>query len=151
MKIVDVRSAIAAIPRRRPLVTSYGDSPHTVTAVVQAFTDEGITGIGQKVGPASDCGDSAESVEANIDEYPRSAVVGEDPFDIERLFVVMHRALRGTYYPMTAVEYALWEIKGKALDVPVYQLLGGRCQPGTPLHAVICRILWSEPGRSRPD
>lgn len=135
MKIVDVRSTIVSLPRRRPLVTSYGASPDTTTVVAQVYTDEGITGIGQTVASAPFFGDTAEAIKANIDKYLRPALVGEDPFDIERLFGVMHRALRGTYYPITAVDIALWDIKGKALGVPVYQLLGGRCQAGTPLHA----------------
>lgn len=139
MKIADVRSTIASLERRRPLNTSYGESPCTTTVVVQVYTDEGITGIGQTVAPAPFYGDTAEAIKANIDKYLRPAVLGENPFDIERLFDLMYRSLRGGRYPITAVEYALWDIKGKALGVPVYQLLGGRCRAGSPLHAFMGR------------
>jgi L-alanine-DL-glutamate epimerase-like enolase superfamily enzyme len=140
MKIVDVRSTIAAVQRRRPLKTSYGESPATVTVIAQVFTDEGITGIGQTVAPAPFFGDTAEAIKVNIDKYLRPAVLGQDPFDIERLFDLMYRALRGTRYPITAVEFALWDIKGKALNVPVYQLLGGKFSAGIPLHAFVERM-----------
>ena len=56
----------------------------------------------------------------------------------------MVQSLRGNLYPITAVEYALWDIKGKALEVPVYQLLGGRCNAGAPLHAFVERMSVTE-------
>jgi len=139
VRIVQVRSTIAAIPRRRALRTSYGESPDTVTVVVQVYTDERIAGVGQTVAPAPWCGETAEAIKAAVDKYLAPAVLGEDPCDIERLFLRMDRALRGARYAITAVEYALWDIKGKALGVPVYQLLGGKCRAGAPLHAFVER------------
>ncbi len=140
MKIVDVRSTIVAIKRRKPLKTAYGEMPCTTTVVVQVYTDEGITGVGQTVAPAPWYGESAEAIKVNVDKYLRPAVLDQDPFNIEGLFDRMYRSLRDTRYPITAVEYALWDIKGKALQVPVYQLLGGRCNPGAPLHAFVERM-----------
>jgi len=139
MKIVDVRSTIADLQRRRLLNTAYGESPDTTTVVVQVYTDEGITGVGQTVAPAPFYGDTAEAIKVNIDKYLRPSLLGQDPFDIERLFGLMYRSLRGGRYPITALEYALWDIKGKALNVPVYQLLGGKCCAGAPLHAFMGR------------
>jgi muconate cycloisomerase len=140
MKIVDIRSTIASLPRRRPLKTAYGEMPDTTTVVAQVYTDEGVTGIGQTVAPAPWYGETAEAIKANIDKYLSPALVGEDPFDIEHLFVRMYRALRGGLYAITALEYALWDIKGKALNVPVYQLLGGRCSQGALLHGFVERM-----------
>jgi L-alanine-DL-glutamate epimerase-like enolase superfamily enzyme len=140
MKIVDVRSTIADVQRRNPLKTAYGEMPCTTTVVVQVYTDEGITGVGQTVAPAPWYGETAEAIKVNIDKYLRPAVLGQDPFDLERLFDLMYTSLRGARYPITAVEYALWDIKGKALNVPVYQLLGGKCCAGAPLHAFVERM-----------
>ncbi|MBC7225083.1 MAG: chloromuconate cycloisomerase, partial [Anaerolineae bacterium] len=139
MKIVDIRSTIAAIPRARSLKTSYGESPHTVTVVVQVYTDEGITGVGQTVAPAPWYGETAEAIKAAVDRYLGPAILGEDPRNIEHLFLRMEQALRGARYAITAVEYALWDIKGKALGVPVYELLGGKCRDGAALHAFVER------------
>lgn len=139
MKITEVRSIIVGISRSRSLKTAYGEMPDTVTVVTQVFTDEGITGYGQTVASAPWSGDTAEAIKAGIDLYIAPAIIGENPFDIERLFIRMYESLRGSNHAITAVEYALWDIKGKALGVPVYQLLGGRCTPGAPLHAFVER------------
>ena len=139
MKITEVRSTIVAIQRRKALKTTYGASPNTVTVVAQVFTDEGITGIGQTVAPAPWYGKSAEAIKSDIDRFLQPAIVGSHPFDIERLFITMNQALREAHYAITAIEYALWDIKGKALGVPVYQLLGGACMPGARLHAFVER------------
>jgi len=134
MKITAVRTTIVRIPRRRALLTVYGESPDTATVVVQVSTDAGLTGIGQTIAPAPFYGDSVEVIQAGIEHYLAPALPGEDPFAIEKLFAKMQRLSVGPY-AITAVEMALWDIKGLALGVPVYELLGGRCMPGARLHA----------------
>ncbi|MEM7112480.1 MAG: enolase C-terminal domain-like protein [Chloroflexota bacterium] len=139
MKISGWQSTIVAIPRQRPLKTTYGESPDTVTVVLQLHTDEGITGLGQTVAPAPWYGETAESIKINIDRYIMPAIVGMDPLAIEAVFAQMVTALRGANYAYTAIDYALWDIKGKALNVPVYTLLGGPCTSGALLHALVER------------
>ncbi|MFN8496372.1 MAG: enolase C-terminal domain-like protein [Anaerolineae bacterium] len=58
------------------------------------------------------------------------AAACEDPRDIERVVGKMHKALPHHYSSHAAVEFALWDLKGKALGVPVYQLLGGKVRDG---------------------
>ena len=121
---------------------------------VKVETDEGIYGVGEaglkRRGPA-------------IAEVVRSFspdVIGQDPFRIEHLWQVM---FRGGFFPggvvqssaVSAVDIALWDIKGKALGVPVYELLGGRtrdkvaCYPhagGGDIEALVenCKLRQSE-------
>ncbi|WP_345230758.1 hypothetical protein [Olivibacter ginsenosidimutans] len=60
----------------------------------------------------------------------RQMMIGQDPFQIERIW---QNVYRGMFYPpgreklhaLGALEMALWDLKGKALGVPVYDLLGG--------------------------
>ena len=57
-------------------------------------------------------------------------IIGEDAGRIERLWQMMYRGLsypagRENSTPLGAIDLALWDIKGKALGVPVYELLGG--------------------------
>ncbi len=139
MKISEVSATIVNIARRRALKTAYGSSPRTNTVVVQMRTDEGITGIGQTVAPAPWGGDTAEAIKHHIERYLAPALLDEDPFNIERLHQKMFQALRGANNAITALDFALWDLKGKAFGVPVYQLLGGACMPGAVLHGFVER------------
>ena len=111
---------------------------------MQVYTDERIAGIGrigQTLSHAPHYGDTAESIKANIDNYIRPAILGHHPFNVESLFETMHKSIgKSTLYPITAVEFALCDIKGKAFNVPVYQLLGGKCCDGAPLHGLADRL-----------
>lgn len=86
--------------------------------VVVVETDAGLTGIGE--------GGSHDTI-----EQCAGMLIGEDPFRIEHVWQMM---LRGYFYPagreklhaLGALDVALWDLKGKALGVPVYDLLGGR-------------------------
>ena len=102
------------------------------TLVVKVHTDAGLTGVGEV--------DSSAHVARAIIEAPLShkicrglaeCVVGQDPFEIDRL---IHRMYEGSIFfgrqgaviqAMSGVEIALWDIAGKATGRPVYQLLGG--------------------------
>lgn len=85
--------------------------------IVEIETSSGIIGIGE--------GGSKDMI-----EQCAQMIIGEDPFRIEHLWQLLYR---GMFYPpgreklhaLGALEMALWDIKGKALNVPVYDLLGG--------------------------
>src|SRR5689334_5862020 len=85
--------------------------------IVEIETDGGIVGIGE--GGFKDV----------IDQCARM-IIGEDPFRIEHIWQDLYR---GMFYPpgrekihaIGTLDMALWDIKGKALGVPVYELLGG--------------------------
>lgn len=92
---------------------------------VRLHTDEGIIGIGEP----SCCGKDRAVIGAVQDLTPY--LIGSNPFEIERLWNQMYRTCiwRGGPVLMAAlsgVEHALWDIKGKALGVPVWELLGGK-------------------------
>ena len=139
MKITAIDSTVVNIARSRDLATAYGVSSTTNTVVAQVRTDEGITGIGQTVAPAPWGGDPVEVVKHHIDRYLAPAIIGEDPFDIERLHQLMFQFMRSAVNARTALDFALWDIKGLALGVPVYQLLGGACRPGALCHGFVER------------
>ena len=100
---------------------------------VKIATDTGITGVGEG-------GGWPEVVEKGIQEV-KHFLIGEDPFAIERLWLriydVLHShgltgAVRGGV--LSAIDMALWDIKGKALGVPVYELLGGKVWDRIPVY-----------------
>ena len=88
-------------------------------------TDEGIVGWGEPVVEGR-----AHTVAAAVDELA-DYLVGKDPRQIEDHWTVLYRGgfYRGGAVHMSAlagIDQALWDIKGKALGVPVYELLGGK-------------------------
>ncbi|GAE62118.1 hypothetical protein XPN_4024 [Xanthomonas arboricola pv. pruni MAFF 301427] len=103
-------------------LTTYHAAPRWLFLKVE--TDEGITGWGEPVIEGR-----ARSVEAAVHELA-GYVIGKDPARINDLWQTMYRAgfYRGGAILMSAIagiDQALWDIKGKALGVPVYELLGG--------------------------
>jgi galactonate dehydratase len=106
-----------------PLVVNVG-SRNWLFVVVE--TDDGLSGVGEGSLPAHPL-----AVAAAVEEY-REYVVGEDPARIQHLWQLMYRQpfFRSgavTLSAMSAIEQALWDIKGKVAGLPVYELLGGRC------------------------
>jgi galactonate dehydratase len=92
---------------------------------VKVYTDEGITGLGEGSG-------WPRVVETAINDL-KPIVIGEDPMNIERIWQKMLVSTMGagmTGTPgsgsMNAIDMALWDIKGKALNTPVWNLLGGK-------------------------
>ncbi len=130
MKIVDVRTTVVSIPRAATLTTSYGSTGAAITVAVELETDAGLTGIGQTAVAPRSYGETAEGMAANIMAHLAPAVIGESPLDIERLTHKMDAALPHHWSSHAGVEFALWDLKGKALGVPVYQLLGGKVRDG---------------------
>ena len=133
MKITDVRTTVVSIPRAATLTTSYGSTGSAITVVVELLTDEDITGIGQTAVAPCSYGETAEGIAVNIQKHLAPAIVGETPFDIERLTAKMQAALPDHWSSHAGIDFALWDLKGKALGVPVYQLLGGKVRDGLDL------------------
>ncbi|CAN5809696.1 dipeptide epimerase [soil metagenome] len=125
---IEVRAI--AVERTTTLTTAYGPRNDATTVLVQIQTDDGITGVGQAIVDQPYYGESAEGMVANIRTHLAPLLLGEDPFAIARLNDMLSRALPGHNASRSALEMALWDIKGKALRVPVYQLLGGKLRDG---------------------
>lgn len=100
--------------------------------VVRIHTDAGISGIGQTA-----CWGYPEAVEQIVQRFS-GYLVGQDPFRIEHHWQYLYRMspFRGTALSgaISAVDIALWDIKGKHFEVPVWELLGGKCRDKIRLH-----------------
>lgn len=133
MKITDLEVMVVSLPRTDALTTSYSTATGATTVLVRLHTDNGLTGIGQTAVAPRSYGETAEGIQANILTHLAPAVTGEDPRNVERLVDRMERALPDHWSSHAGVEFALWDLKGKALGVPVYQLLGGKVREGVDL------------------
>ncbi len=135
MKITDVEVIILESPTVYGMAEGATDSHGPkYAALVKVHTDEGITGI-------SDCDTHPHVVKAIIEiptyipafaEGLKYAVIGENPFEVERIWRKMYRysfyhGRRGAaIQAMSAIDNAIWDIIGKAVNQPVSVMLGGR-------------------------
>lgn len=97
---------------------------------VKLVTDEGITGLGEATG-----GLETAPIQAQLNEVS-SFILGEDPLNPSRLWQKLYKAtFLNTSIAMSAVEIACWDILGKHLNAPVWQLLGGKQRPRLRVYA----------------
>jgi galactonate dehydratase len=97
---------------------------------VKVCTDEGLSGIGEATS-----GFSTKSNEAEARELSRF-VIGEDPLQPETLWQKMYKGLfLHVDVVMNAIEIACWDILGKSLNSPLWQLLGGKQRPRLRVYA----------------
>ena len=135
MKITDVRPWIVTGP---PTDAASGPAAHLQQYIfVQVDTDEGLTGWGEVT---TYPGLVANRAVAAMVREVRPVLVGEDPSRIEaiwhklfRLFTYM--GTRGaTTATISGIDIALWDIRGQALGLPIYELLGGPVRDTIPLY-----------------
>lgn len=127
--------------------TTGGELPWT-PVIIRANTDEGINGLGE-VGLAYGTGHSAGAAMAkNLCE---NFIIGADPFNTEAIWDKMFRSsfwAQGggpvVFGGMSAIDTAMWDIKGKALGVPVYKLLGGKTNDNLRTYASQIQAGWDK-------
>ena len=119
-RIVDLRTTVID-----------GNYPWTI---VEIETDAGVTGIGEAY--------PSPGVTEIITDFLKPVLVGQPPVDVERLYQLMRESLSGrgsqagvATIAISGVELALWDAAGKLLDVPVYQLLGGKVRDTVTVYA----------------
>ena len=137
MKITAIRATRVTIPMDIPFFWSVGLYPGTSKTIIEVETDEGIVGLGES--PSWDC---AEVIDKNM--APR--LIGQDPIDIagcEMQCVPEWRVVQNTddasvVKAFGGIEMALWDIRGKAWNKPLYELLGGAVRKQIPFTEYFC-------------
>lgn len=101
-------------------------------AIVRVFTDEGIVGLGEVSCTPGWSGEDHVTACHLIRTYLEPALVGRDPLDIARLSALMARVLANNPFTRAGVEMALWDILGRAANLPLYRLWGGGHRDSVP-------------------
>jgi L-Ala-D/L-Glu epimerase len=123
MKITGLRTDLVRVPLTQPAKWSGGTRMAAPAVLLTLETDEGLTGYGEAVGP------TLAPLQTVLEVEFRPFLIGADPLRTE---LMLHRLEELTVnwaafgaYAISAVEMALLDLKGKALDTPLVNLLGG--------------------------
>jgi L-rhamnonate dehydratase len=127
VKITNVEAIYVRLPEVKQQTDSGQDA-----LIVRVETDAGIQGIGEvDSSPLAAKGAIEGPYSHTITTGLKHLLIGEDPFETEKLWYKMYNAniysgRRGVaVHAMSGIDMALWDIKGKALGLPVWKLLGG--------------------------
>ncbi len=103
--------------------------------LLQLFTDEGVYGLGEAItlGPFYSSESQGTCIDLITNYFFPKALEGENPFNIDKIVYNMDKAATGHSIAKTCVDMAVHDIMGKALNVPLYQLIGGKFTDKIPL------------------
>jgi len=129
MKITSIKSHVLRYELDKELGYSQQYYKHRTTHLVCVETDEGITGWGECFGP----GNIALANKFIIENVISPIVSGEDPTNKEKIWHKVYNLLRDSgqkgmpVQALSGLDIALWDILGKKSKLPLYQLIGGKC------------------------
>lgn len=131
MRITSVQTTPVHVPLREPLKWTGGIRESASGLIVELHTDDGLVGVGEAPGP------TLPAIQTIIERELQQFLLGQDPLRTEWLLHRMEEYARNwsglAAYAIAGVELALLDLKGKALDVPVVELLGGVCRSTVPV------------------
>lgn len=111
--------------------SSYGASLVDAFAI-EIHTDEGVTGVGG-TSIMRIAGETPEGFVALMNHLIAPFLIGKDPFDIEAIMDELGKVCREPLRAHVGVDLALYDLMGKALNVPVYKLIGGAFRKEVPI------------------
>jgi len=131
LRITSVQTTAVRVPLREPLKWTGGIRESASGLIVEVHTDEGVVGIGEAPGP------TLPAIQAIIDSEFAQFLVDQDPLRIEWILHRLEEYSRNwagvAAYAIAGIELALHDLKGKALGVPVAELLGGFGRESVPV------------------
>ncbi|MBT8354477.1 MAG: mandelate racemase/muconate lactonizing enzyme family protein [Desulfofustis sp.] len=136
MKITGIKSHVLHYPLEEELGYSQQYYTSRTTHLVEVKTDEGITGWGECFGG----GNVALANRVIVEQVIQPMIIGMDPLDREVIWHKVYNLLRDhgqkgmPIQSLSGVDIALWDIAGKALGLPVYQVLGGAFRESIPVY-----------------
>lgn len=136
MKVIDVKAIILSVKLPEPVMDANYIFPSRSCVLIKVSTDEGIVGIGE----ACCIGGPPITTKIIVEEELSSYIIGEDPSQVERLWDTMYRrsiqhGRKGAVIAaISGIDIALWDIRGKICNLPIYKILGNY-SPQVPAYA----------------
>ena len=124
MKITDVKVEVIQIPMKKPFRIAFAVQDHSVNVLVKIMTDEGLYGIGEAAPFEPVTGENSATV-LEVLKLFKQGLIGMDPMNIEGIHLMMDRLISGNTSAKAAIDIALYDLKGKVMNQPLYKVLGG--------------------------
>ncbi len=139
MKITQVETIPVLVPLKQGLTTKTAHGEHVVSpyVIVRLQTDDGLVGVGEATLSPRWSGETSPGCRAVVEGLMAPLLIGRDPREFNSLRHAVERCCVHNPFTKAAVEMALWDLCGKALGVPVYQLLGGKVREEIPIKMVV--------------
>ena len=135
MKITGIETIAVRVPLHPRFVIQGALGKHEASPylLLKVHTSEGVTGLGEVSATGIWSGEDAVTAKHVVETYLAPALVGQDAREIEQLTMRLRRAVAGNPFTRAGVEMALWDLLGKAANLPVYRLLGGPVRSSVPI------------------
>ena len=137
MKISSVEIYAIELPLIEPFIISYDTYDTMPSIIVKMTTDEGIVGDGEAGPDEHVTGETGESTYMVLKHQLAPVVIGQDPCSFEKIHELMDKTVYQVPAAKAAIDIACFDIAGKKLNVPVYQLIGGRYHEKFPITHVL--------------
>lgn len=146
MKITKVECIPVTLKLHKEVMMSGGALKGSTCVLVKIHTDEGIVGIADSGGTSEWYGgDTQESIMAMINNfYAPKALLGENPFNVEKIVAKMDKIAKNNNQSKAVIDFALHDIMGKKMELPVYRLIGGKTYDKIPLGVVMAAGTFQE-------
>jgi muconate cycloisomerase len=135
MKISKIETIPVRLPTRRVHQWAGLSTAIGAYVIIKLETDEGVVGWGEAPvlkdwggDHMKYYGETPQTTHHIVNDILAPALLGQDPSQFEAAHVLMDRAVKGYPYAKAAIDMALYDVAGKALGTPAYNLLGGRCR-----------------------
>ncbi len=136
MKIKEIQILDLDLVPVVPLVVSYGTFAFLEYVLIKIEADDGTIGYGEGAPDFEVTGETRASVKTALNTLS-GELVGKDPFDIEAIMVAALKRAPASPTAWAALDMALFDLMGKAVGLPAYQLLGGRSRGSIAFYPVI--------------
>ncbi|MFS0688410.1 dipeptide epimerase [Sporosarcina sp. 179-K 8C2 HS] len=137
MKILEIEIFAIHLPLREPFIISYATYDYMPSIIVKLTTDTGHIGYGEAVADEHVTGESWESTYSVLKNTLAPKLVGMNPAQMEKIHERMDAEIYGVPSAKAAIDIACYDAVGKALGIPVYDLLGGRYHDEFPITHVL--------------
>lgn len=137
MKIERIEIIPVSIPLKKKVKISFTTWEKVEYVITKIFTNEGIVGVGESAPWVPISRESQETIIGIVSKHLAPILIGEDPFNIEKIWWKMDTAVPGNGMAKAALDLPLYDIIGKALNIPVYKILGGKTTEAIPLVGLV--------------